>query len=766
MYERAAGYNSATGSDDFTDMTQRKMASVAIPQYDAAGNPISAIQAQAPSPQAAPGTATQPAPAQSGPSDDDLISKFLGPSSAPANANVSPATGDRASELRAATGAPALTDDDLLAKYLGSPAPANSTADATTGPDATTKAPPAPTDTPAGVKGASDAFQQSTMNSIPVIGPLVDSAADFVGSHIASLITGKSPEEMQQAAQAREQQTAAANPVATTAGNVVGSVLPFALVGPESAAAKVLGTASDYGNGLIGNALTRTIAGAGSGAAISGADTLARGGTTQQAQNNALLGGAVGAVAPAALGIAGKALGGIKNAFLGPSAPKMLSNALVADQNAPEAVNALLQQRGPDATVADLGANTQGLAGGLASLPGKAQSIVVNNLKARAAQTGARLAQDVAGTIGQGQPIGALTDQIIAGQKAAAAPLYNAVRPMPVQMTPELSALAERPAVKSAFTQAATMMQNDGLAPAPNTVGFFDYAKQALDDQASAAVRNGENNLARQYTGMANDLRDAVDAQVPQYAQARAAFAGPAKVLDAVDMGQQIFSGKTSPEDLQSALAEMSPSEKDGLLAGAQAAVQKTIGNARTDAAGVKSLFDSANGKQKLAMLVGQDQADQIANALERERVYSGTSGKVINNSVTSANLAQQRILNPELAGVPKQMAPQSSIGLLISGLEKARSALTGAYRNAQNAHLANMLTGGPLSPADAAAVSRAATPPLNPFLAAAPAMPGIARETGVRVPGLGSFDQPDRVFRNGHWIPRIYVRGANPLTQ
>src|SRR6185312_3679176 len=119
MYERAAGYNSATGSDEFTDMTQRKMASVAIPQHDAAGNPISAIQAQAPSPQAAPGTATQPAPAQSGPSDDDLISKFLGPSAAPANTNVSPATGDRASELRAATGAPALTDDDLLAKYLG-----------------------------------------------------------------------------------------------------------------------------------------------------------------------------------------------------------------------------------------------------------------------------------------------------------------------------------------------------------------------------------------------------------------------------------------------------------------------------------------------------------------------------------------------------------------------------------------------------------------------------------------------------------------------
>lgn len=745
-----------------------------IPQYDAAGNPIQ--PQSAPQAQPKPLVTTTPATGNAVPlalSDDDLISKYLSPTTA-ANGNAAPAA-------PAPTGSAPDSDDALLQKYLGPSKPALPNVDATVGDRAADLRAATASAQPPELFPGSNAFQQAVMGSMPVIGSVVDNAVNSVGPRIASAISGQSADQTQQAAQKQEQQTAAQHPVATSIGNVVGSVLPFSAVGPEGAAAKLLGTAADYGQGAVGNALLRAGAGAASGAAISGADTLARGGSLNQAGQNALLGGTVGAVAPIALGQVGKGLGAAKNAFTGPSAQKMLSNALVADESAPADVNALLQQRGPGATVADLGPNTQGQAAGLASLPGKAQSIVVNNLKARAAQTGDRLAQDVAGTIGQGQPIGALTDQIVAGQKAAAAPLYQAVQSQPVSATPSLMSVLNTPIGKKAYAQAVEFAANDGVN-APATVealqaagsvpaGVLDYAKQALDDMTSAAQRGGENNAARQASTKASALVDEMDTQLGgapgqgPYAQARAAFAGPAKVLDAIDMGQQVFSGKTSPEDLQTAMAGMSPSERAGLLAGAQAAVQKSIGNARTDAAGVKSLFDSANGKEKLAILVGQPQADQIANALERERAFSDTAGKVYRNSVTAANLAQQKVLSPELAGVPKQMAPQSSIGLLISGLEKARSAITGAYRNAQNAHLANMLTGGPLSPEDAATVMRASKP-MNPLLALSPGVPSAAQHTGVPVPGLGSFVQPDRVFRDGRWIPRIYVRGATPLIQ
>jgi hypothetical protein len=252
---------------------------------------------------------------------------------------------------------------------------------------------------------------------------------------------------------------------------------------------------------------------------------------------------------------------------------------------------------------------------------------------------------------------------------------------------------------------------------------------------------------------MANDLRSAVDKQVPQYAAARDAFAGPAKVLDAVEQGQGIFSNKMSPEDLQSAMANMSASEKDGLIAGAQAAVQKAIGSARTDAAGVKSLFDSAYGKQKLAILVGQPQADRIAAALERERSFSDTSGKAYRNSITSANAAQQKVISPELSGFQGKQTPQSWAALLFSGLEKARSAVTGKYRAAQNIAAANMLTQGALGPSQLGAVSGGTR---NALLAPA-AAPLLAKQGNVPVGNMLTWAQPPA---NGPL--RIVVRGAN----
>lgn len=583
------------------------------------------------------------------------------------------------------------------------------------------------------------AFTSHTVESIPVAGAGARAARNtLIGPGAEAQMEGI------------EQQASNTAPAAAVAGNVFGAVAPLALAGTTGIGARLLG--------MSGGLPARIGMGALSSGAISGADTAARGGTTQQVTQNALTGAAVGGALP----IAGKAIGAGWNAFMGPTGETMVANAMKADQNAPSQVNQLLTARGPGATVADLGPNTQSLAAGIASLPGEAQGIVVNNLKARAADTGARLAQDVSGTIGQGQPIGALTDQIVAQQKAAAAPLYAAVRGQPVQPTASLNAIAATPLGKQAFQQAATMMQNDGLRP-NSTVALYDYAKQALDDIAEQAQRTGANNQARQATQMAASLRGEVDAQVPAYAQARDAFAGPAKVLDAVQQGQKVFSSATSPEDLQTAWNSMSSSERDGLLAGAQAAVQKAIGSARTDAAGVKSLFDSNYGKEKLAILVGQPQADQITNALERERVFSDTSGRVTRNSMTASNLAQQKAVNPDLA-VPNKLLPQSTIGLILSGLEKARGALTGAYRNAQNVKAANLLT-GPATPGSAQAIASGAAP-ANALLA--PASGAIlAQKSGMQVPNPLQWAQPAINALTGNivvppGIPHVIVRGAN----
>jgi hypothetical protein len=318
-----------------------------------------------------------------------------------------------------------------------------------------------------------------------------------------------------------------------------------------------------------------------------------------------LTGAAIGgAAAPVlhAIGNAGAAAGRWFRG--GASAPETLANALTQDRIAPQNVNMLTQQMGPGAMVADIGGQTQNLAAKVAGSMGQAQDIVRNTIEARAANASTRLPQAVGSTLGTGRPVGALTDSIIAQQKAAAAPLYDAVRDVPVQMTPELHDFLQTPLGQKALAKGKELAANDGVRlgnePAPTasvvanqilagkltpeegerqiaaiaagnvpqtpklTVGILDYSKRALDDQAPASLREGNNNAARQASSKAADLTAAVDAQVPGYAAARAAFAGPAKVLDAVNMGQQVFTKGVSPEDLQSAMASCRPPKRTG----------------------------------------------------------------------------------------------------------------------------------------------------------------------------------------------------------
>lgn len=713
-----------------------------VRQYDAAGNPV---EAQAP-PTAPAQLAPAAAPAQAAPqlpagNDDALLAKYLGGDTG-SPAAPAPAQGTAAAAPSA--------DDALLAKYLGAAdapkpdavaapgrAPSDIAADPMRRQSAAAPASPQPgSQSAVPFMDPVNAFANAAVDAIPIVGPTLTSWGNNVDAGINNLLgfQHETPEDRAKL----NANNASSNPLMSGAGTVAGTVVPLMAGGALPGGARLLG--------MEGGLATRMAMGGLSGAAISGADTLARGGSATDAGQNALIGGAVGGAVP----LVGKVVGAAKDAFLGPSAPKMVANALVADQNAPAQVNRLLQQTGPGATIADLGPNTQSLAAGMASLPGEPKTIVVNNLKARSADTGNRLTADVAGTIGAGQPVGALVEQLSAAQKSAADPLYAAVRDVPVQVTDDLKAVMDTPLGKRAFAKAAELAANDGKVAVPTTatlspqeianhvlsgtmsaadgeklilsggttttapkltVGLVDYAKQALDDIASAAKRSGENNDARQASGMASRLTTATDAQIPAYAHARDAFAGPAKVKDAIEMGQGIFSKNVSPEDLQSEMAAMSASEKDGLLAGAQAAVQKAIGSARTDAAGVKSLFDSDYGKEKLALLVGKPEADKIAAAIERERVYSDTSGKAYKNSISSANLAQQKVINPDLAAIPNKMPPQTAVGALFAGIEKARGFLTSKYRGAQNVKAANMLTGGPLSPKDAAAVAGSVSP-------------------------------------------------------
>lgn len=548
----------------------------------------------------------------------------------------------------------------------------------------------------------------SFIDSVPVAGPtLLNLAKNARGA-----VQGMSPEDVTAEFQAAKE----ANPISSTIGGVAGTVLPLAALGTVPGVSTLMGTS--------GGLASQTLFGAGSGAAISAADTLARGGKPEDAGLNALAGAAVGGIAPSLFAGVGKVFG----ALTGRNTPKAITNvarALKDDQVDPAAAAAQLANLGPDGMVMDLGPNLQAQAGALAATPGVGQTTIRDAVAARGAPAAksARINADVADTVGQGPDLDLLKKQIVTDQKAAADPLYAGVRDTPVPMQGPFRFVLQTPLGKEAFRKAAVLAANDGRPVNSLTIDLVDYAKQALDDMAAVAKRTGHNNDARQAAGMAKLLRTEADKIEPGYRLAREAYAGPAAVMEAIDAGAEVFSKDITPAQLERSLASMSSGERLAFLDGARSQIESQLGNAVNDALSLRNMFRKGWNEQKLRVVLGDDVADDLMKRINREVAFSKTANAVEGNSETARRLASMGEVSPE----GKNLSQVSVLGAVLGAVNKAKQTVSGYGQKKVNAQMASMLTSGALSPATVKRL-QAALGSKAPALIA----PGAAADTAV----------------------------------
>lgn len=552
----------------------------------------------------------------------------------------------------------------------------------------------------AGAIGAETAFADQAIDAIPVIGPAIKGGLEEARSYIGSLFGMGTPEEVKRKLAGFTTESIAAEPGAAAAGKLVGQVSPAAL------------TMTPLGAFLMGSAgglpAQMTMGGL-SAAGIMGADALVRGKSAEEAAGDALIGGTAGILLPGA----GKLVGMGADAILGTGASKEaahLARALGDDGVAPDQIAAKLQELGPDAMLMDLGPNLQAQAGALASLPGQAQKTVRAAVGGRAATAGERVAADVAATVGRSPDIDALKQTIIAEQSAAAKPLYDSVRGVEIPLSGNIAFVFQTPMGKQALAEARAMAANDGVVipDGKMTVGLLDYAKRALDDIASAASRaEGKGNKARQASGLAALLRNEADKLVPDYKFAREAFAGPAQVLDAIDLGASVFTKDMSPMQLQATMNSMGTGEKDALLQSVRSSIEALMGNAVNDVAALRNLLRRGWNEQKLRILLGNDVADDLMKRIDRELVFGETTNAVSRNSETARRAASQA----EVAPTTPAMRPDGFIGLLFRAIDAARAGLRGKVQPKINARLAAALSSGQIEPQLLRQISRASQP-------------------------------------------------------
>lgn len=372
-----------------------------------------------------------------------------------------------------------------------------------------------------------------------------------------------------------------------------------------------------------------------------------------------------------------------------------------------------LDELGPGSMLMDLGPNLQAQAGALAAVPGPAQATLRDALALRAKAASGRVADDVQRTIGTGPDIDQLKQSIVAEQSAASKPLYDAVRTQPLPLEGNFRFVLQTPLGKDAFRQAANMAANDGIKVDGLTVGLVDYAKRVLDDKASSAMRSGDKNAARQASEMASLLRRETDKLAPGYADARAAFAGPAAVLDAVDSGYGIFGRDVTPAQLSRQMQDMTSSERDAFLAGAQSWVEAQLGNAVNDVASLRNTFRRGWNAEKLQTLLGKDVADDLLNSIERELQFGRTANAVAGNSETARRALAAGEVSPDL----KPLHPEGVVGLASRAFNWTRAKMQGMKQPKVQQDMAQRLASElpSASPSFISEVDRAMKP--QPFL-------------------------------------------------
>lgn len=157
------------------------------------------------------------------------------------------------------------------------------------------------------------------MVDLPIIGPTLADWRRGLDANIASATGHGDADTLKKIYARNDELLKAKTGGARFAGQLAGSTLALGGLGTTATGGRLLGT--------VGSLPSRIGFGMGSGAAVSGADTLARGGTMQDAGVSALVGAGLGGIIPA--------IGGVKNALGNKAAQTAATNAAI--KNAPAA---------------------------------------------------------------------------------------------------------------------------------------------------------------------------------------------------------------------------------------------------------------------------------------------------------------------------------------------------------------------------------------------------------------------------------------------
>ena len=395
------------------------------------------------------------------------------------------------------------------------------------------------------------------------------------------------------------------------------------------------------------------LTGAGAGAAVSSAPEFGagEGGFMNRVGNVSPTNTAIGVAAGGGGPVAGRAVEGGKrildnirqggvDGYQGQAIRRIAGNV----NNSEEAgigVKEYLKSLGPEGMLADVPGGPQGQAAGLASMQGKGSTTLRKNILDRSKTAGARIETD----------FDELIDQPNAGFLASVAnkqnkdtvisPMYEkakaSTKTFDVQdireAILETSAEASRRS-KAAMNELLADLGEDGNLSAKK----LHNVRVELNNTKDQAFRAGDTGVGTNLGIFLDKIDDKLDA-IDGYAVARSSWAEASTIDRAIEDGTKAFSGgkasAMSPKMMEAKLAKMTDAEREAFKAGAREYIGALMGTSRNDAAAAWAEFGKSWNAEKLEMIIGRTNAQQVTRRLMAESEFAKTKQLTLDNSQT-----------------------------------------------------------------------------------------------------------------------------------
>lgn len=393
-----------------------------------------------------------------------------------------------------------------------------------------------------------------------------------------------------------------------------------------------------------------------------------------------------------------------------PKSAVRYAETTVADPARRAAMEAEMKTLGPDAMLADVSPHWTGIAHGAATHPNQ-RDTVVNALVKRDDARNQRLGADLDRTLGPA-PVPSHVEAGLKENRKALGPEYDAVMANAKSVdTQDLADNLDAMVVNLRGPgQGAARKVRDML----NVVG--DNPEKILDPhpgtllqtrQAIDGLMEGEVNS--QVLGVLERARKAVDEKLaiaaPGVKDVDAKYAELKRQSEGLKRGSMVLdSGKTAirPVEMAAEMAEgalpqgtmVGPSaEPKRIQQGTRAEIDRVVGTKANDPAALQSLVKSEGdwNRDKMRTVFGEERADDALNAIDREKRFYTTGGRVTAGSDTEVKRRFGAMLE-DMSTPPKIPAEASFFGSAARSVQKVGQAMMGRNAEANAARFAEAL--------------------------------------------------------------------------